>query len=513
MLLQENRSTTAYGPRRCVSRKHQHASAGLIANTQLFAESQSTHVRRRGWTAITTIAGALVLLLVAMPSYSSAKPGGNGGGKPGGGDPPALPNVRYNVFPVTTPNGGYVYFDHNNDAAVVGWNTIDDSGLGRRSFAYLPGISTTQAYYLDDPILGVSNIRDGWHTRTAIGINKHNTIVGNLEPDGVTDNSSEIPFVINDIYSTSPRLDVLGPFDSNADRESVNAINDNGDLAVLSERGAAGASPDRVFVGNLYNDPSATSFLEIDFAAQGLLDPDVADGSFSKLQLSEPIGNQPAYLAGVVREGEQQWVFRTSLDGSSFEKLLVGDTFFTDSQGDYSISLLSPAADITAEGDVMLTVAVKSPKGKGKYSYYSAIWQADDSSIVPVPGVDDLETWHSYVNDDADYLLNPTGGNPDALWHADWSIENGPIAITELIDPNDPYVAMYSGARELTNRDATGWPTLVTNSGGSLLVLRPQVIASASAVAAAVPEPTSALLLVIALTPLALSRPRRSAQP
>lgn len=449
----------------------------------------------------TSFALAIVASLAFTDSCFAKK---GGGGKPGGGNLPQLPDVRYDVIPVSTPGNGYVYLDHNNDAAVVGWNNIDDSGLGRRSFVYLPGISSSQAFYLDDSQLGVSGIPADWHTRTAIGINNHNTIVGNLEPDVSTNNPSELPFVINDIYSSSPQLDVLGPFDQFADRESVNAINDNGDIVVLSERGNTGENPDRVFVGNYYNDPLLSSPIEIDFAAQGILNPNVNDGSFSRLRLSEPSGTEPAYLAGVVQDGEQGWVFRTSVDGASFEKLQIGETFFSDNQGDYSISLLSPAADITADGDVMLTVAVKSHKGKSKYSYYSAIWQADDSSIVPVPGVETLETWYAYANDSDDFLLDPTSGNADALWHGDWSIDNGPITIADLIDPNDPSRGLYSGARELTDRDATGWPTLITNSGGSFVVLRPQLITSAAATA--VPEPQSVTLLTLAALSSLLAR-------
>ncbi|TWU26121.1 hypothetical protein [Bythopirellula polymerisocia] len=441
---------------------------------------------RKNYQTVICLTLSLVLGLTAANVCFAGK-GGNGG-KPGGGNPPPLPNIRYTITPVITPNGGYIYMDHNNDAAVVGWNTIDDSGLGRRSFAYLPGISTTQAYYLDDPILGVSSIPNGWHTRSAIGINNVGTIVGNLEPDGATENITERPFVIRNIYDPTPTLEVLGPFDPLADRESVNVVNDQGDFAVLSERGPNGGYPDKVYVGNL-SAPGAA--VEIDFAVLGIGHLDINDGSFDNLKITNQDANGVATLVGVAQDGGQEWIFRTKLDGSSYEALQLGVPLFSDSAGTHSVSSIAPAIDINDDGDVQLSISVQSAKGKGKSNTYAAIWRQDDSAIVKVPGANVTDSLYAMTNSDGDFLLPDY--STDSLWNADWSASNGPIAIADLIDPSDPNRSLFNGARELTDRDATGWPTLVTNSGSTFLVLRPEVAASINVVA--VPEPTCLVLL------------------
>jgi hypothetical protein len=158
---------------------------------------------------------ALILLLVAAPNYCYAKKGGNGGG-PGGGDPPVVLPVSYAVTPIAMPGNRFIYSDHNEDedTAVVGW--IYDTPVGRRATAYLPSISENQVVYLDE-LVDMEVILPGWHTRSAIGINIHGTIVGNLEPFGAEDTATK-PFLLETSGAAPPQLSVLGPFDPSAEK-------------------------------------------------------------------------------------------------------------------------------------------------------------------------------------------------------------------------------------------------------------------------------------------------------
>ena len=115
------------------------------------------------------LALTLAFSVLAVAPCQAAK-GGKGGGKPGGEDPPPPPAapVSYSVTPVQMPGTGYYFNDNNENAAVVGWTS--GGLLGKRAMAYLPSISSAQAFYLDDPSLGVTGIPDLWHTGSAIGI-------------------------------------------------------------------------------------------------------------------------------------------------------------------------------------------------------------------------------------------------------------------------------------------------------------------------------------------------------
>lgn len=461
-------------------------------------------------TTITAVCVALVVTLVLPAPCLAAK----GGGKPGGGDPPPLPSIQYSVLPVTMPGASFQYTEHNDDLAVIGWNTIEDPALGRRSFAYLPGISTTEAFYLDE--LSISGIPAGWHTRSAIGINNHNTIVGNLEPDGDTTNSIKRPFIVPDIYAPNPELHVLGPFDPLADRESVFAINDSGDLVILSERGEPGIYANRVFVAQGPFDPgTAPSIMEIDFAAAGISIPDVYDDAFGKLRISDAVGNNPVVISGGLSDGDQEWIFRASADRSSFEKLGRGTALFTEGTETHSIS--SGPNDMTNNGDLLLTVRVESSeppeprkKNKTQLQLYAAIWRAEDSTVVPVPGSQEVGAALAWANEDGDFLLHNVDIGKTFLWHGDWSIDNGPVAIVDLLDPNDSDASLFWGGLDLTDRDpTTGWPNLLgrpSNSGSQLLVLNPHATAGALTTAVSVPEPTTGFLAMAALSLIIISR-------
>lgn len=448
--------------------------------------------------------------IAVLPNTCFAKKGGNGGGKPGGGgeDPPNLPDIRYGVTPVQ-PGG--IYFDHNNDAATVGFRFFDN--IGRRAYAYLPGISETQAFYLDDPILGITGIPSEWHSRTAVDINNHNTLVGNIEPD-LEGSENATPFVIRDIYSSTPVLEQLDPFDPQALREVVMVINDGGDMVIQSERGPRSDTVAKLFLGSLqsYDSGGATSFLEIDFAAQGIQNPQIDAYNFGHVKLSERIGTGPAFLAGDVRDGESEWIFRTTMDGSPVEMLQAGSELFSDSEGTHRLSSSSNAWDLTDTGDVIISVLMESSKGKGKNRTYPAIWKADGSTFVPVPGAEEVDARYAFTNESGDYLLD-VGSGANYLWHSDWSPDNGPIAIADLIDPNDPNATLsLPGFRELTERDDSGWPTLIGNSSSNFVVLRPTMIANAATTA--VPEPHAlALMALAALVGLSSQRiSRRSRQ-
>ena len=253
-----------------------------------------------------TFVFSLVVNLYAVDACLAAK-GGNGGGKPGG-DPPVTARVSYGVTPVAIPGSSYVYYGHNEDAAVVGSVFATPAG-GRRGMAYLPSRSPTEAFYLDDPALEVEGIPAGWHTRSAVGINSQGTIVGNLEPTGA-ENTITHPFLLAGLGSGAPVLQKLGPFDTDAEDEAGVKINDSGDILILSEKITSGGRVSTLYLGNQAQIPT-TPFTKIDFADYGIPNAIVWGDS---LKLSNQLVSSPAVLTGTVSDGSESRTFRMNFD-------------------------------------------------------------------------------------------------------------------------------------------------------------------------------------------------------
>ena len=128
--------------------------------------------------------------------------------------------VSYTVTRVTLPGGRFYFNDHNKSAAVVGWNF-----QSTRAVAYLP--SWGSAFYLDDDSLNIiivgiefEDISSEWHPRSALGINNHGTIVGNLQMSNSEDLVTA-PFLLTGTGSATPILQMLEPLDPNSHRESA----------------------------------------------------------------------------------------------------------------------------------------------------------------------------------------------------------------------------------------------------------------------------------------------------
>jgi hypothetical protein len=444
---------------------------------------------------------SLTLLLIAVSDVCYAAKGGNGGGN-GGGDPPAVVPISYAVTPVTLPGNSYIHFGHNEDAAMVG--TIIDSPVGgRRALAYLPSISTTQAFYLDDPALGVVGIPEGWHTRTAAGINSQGTIVGNLEPTGEED-TAMLPFLLSGTNSNAPVLQVLGPYDMAATKEVAIDINDSGDMVIWSEKVLSGTRTNSIYLGN---QGQTTPFTQIDFASHGITNATVYN---STLQLTNRVDSAPAILTGDVYNGSESLTFRVNFDGSGFE---FAPNYVAE---DGSHRYWSGGTDINDAGDIAgAAFAMPAKKGKIKNNHHAAIWPHDSDEIVPVGSDDSLQSeWDwAKINNDNDFLLNgPGSGYADTLWH-----DNGALKISDLIDPDDPNRYKFDFARELTDQRSDGWPTIIAHGSETvdgveqklLLVLDP-VLNAASAATAAVPEPATAMLLFAALVSFTQVRRVRS---
>jgi hypothetical protein len=275
--------------------------------------------------------------IVAGPLAASAV-AAKGGGKPGGGgDPPApVYPVQYSITNVNlpiAPGDGFYFADHNNDAAAVGWGYLaGEDGLidrvnGRRALAYLPQISSASAFMIED-LVPSTDIPAGWHSRSAAGVNNLGAIVGNLEPVGGGD--ARIPFIIRDAYGSQPRLEPLGPFDPAA-HETALRINDNGDLVVWSVSPVTGRTS--LFVGP--SDAPPESFVKIDFESAGLAAPTA--NIDSRIRLSDPYAGEQTKLVGRVDDGDKEYLFRVSTDGTDLELLQVGVPLFTDAFGTHRL--------------------------------------------------------------------------------------------------------------------------------------------------------------------------------
>ena len=435
-----------------------------------------------------TVAMATCLLSVET---CLAKKGGNGGGNPGGGgDPPSYP-VQYSITKVNTPFGS-IYGDHNNDAAVVGWGFLDETD-GRRAMAYLPQVSPTDAFLIED-LVPITDIPFGWHSRSTAGINNHGAIVGNLERFGGGD--ARLPFLIRDAYAAQPQLESLGPFDSSAN-ETALRVNDSGDVVIWSDSPVSNLVS--LFVGN-YSAP-ASSYVRIDFESAGLTNPTVTrDGP---LRLSDSQGGAAATLVGEVLDGDSKYLFRVSTDGSGLELLPLGVPLFTDGFGEHSADG-AVWSDVNLNGDMVITARVDPlEKGKVKSTRYAALWFDDTVEVVPAIGDNpyQVEGRLGATNSDSDFVIG--NGYFTTLWHGDWSATNGSVAIAVLIDPTDTNKSLFVSAREMTDRNGTGWPTLF-NTGDHLLILEP-VLTSTAVASAAVPEPSAVLLTMMALISLVAS--------
>jgi hypothetical protein len=450
-------------------------------------------------TAITVrkVALALFLLLVVAPNHSHAEKGGNGGGNGGGGgggDPPVTAPVSYTVTPVANPGTTFYYNDHNNGATVVGWDPV-----ATQAVAYLPSISSSTAFYLDDPALGVVGIPEGWHTRSALGVNNQGSIVGNLMLDG-SENITRKPYLLDTSPGTSPQLTVLGPFDTASETEVALQINDSGDIVAMSQKTVNGNIENSIYVGN----PGlGVSFTQIHLpSGWNVFDYDV--------MLSNRIGSSPAILASTTYdENGERHVFRIDLDGNNFEASPVYTNSEDGSQNYwYGFSTL----DLNDSGDVAGGAYVKpAKKGKTKNNYYGAVWEIGSNEYLPAASDNALQSeWdRANNNNSGDFLLVETG--PEALnylWHDDWSATNGAIGIADLIDPDDANRHLFNRALEMTDHGSTDWPTIIANSSvevdgqyqNSLLILEPVLNASSSAMVStsAVPEPSGIVLAMLA---------------
>jgi hypothetical protein len=457
-------------------------------------------------------------LLASFPTTGvclAAKGGdGSGHGKPGGDDPPINAPVSYAVTPITLPGNSYRYYDHNNDAAIVG--TIHDSPAGgQRAMVYLPSISTTQAFYLDDSALNVAGIPGNWHTRSAFGVNTDGNIVGSLERDGDTETNA---FFLSGLGSATPALQQLDLVDLSADKEVAVKINDDGDIVVWSQKhdAVSGVTVDSLYVGNLGpTGGTLVDVVEIDFAAQGIANATI---DHTSIKLSNRIGSD-AIVTGSVHDGSESRIFRAHLDGGGVE-LAPNYTAADGSQQswfDIEFDTLLQV-DVNNDGDIAgAAQAVSASKGKPKSNIYGAVWPWESDEITPAASDDPFDSewaWAAF-NNDRDFLLyGPSAGNFDTLWHNNWSVANGAASIAGLIDADDPNRALFDNALELTDHTGDGWPVIIAHGSETigrvdqnrLLLLHPALNPVATASSAAVPEPDTALLGLLVLVPLAIAR-------
>ena len=187
---------------------------------------------KKKWTwSQMLLAAAAVALLVSGSTFVAAKPGG-GGGKPGGGggEDPQLPPVRYriqfidlpaNVTGTPTP---YVN-DINNLGQVVGNYAAED---GQRAFLF----NGDQAIDLNE-IVAAGLPDDGWRLRSALAINDHMVVVGNIEKIG-SDPIETRPIAI-DLAADNPVVDLLPDVGVVFGLTAGYRINENGDILGIYE--------------------------------------------------------------------------------------------------------------------------------------------------------------------------------------------------------------------------------------------------------------------------------------
>ncbi|TWU29755.1 PEP-CTERM sorting domain-containing protein [Bythopirellula polymerisocia] len=461
------------------------------------------------------LAASLVVSMVATSECLAKKKGGN----PGGGDPPApTAPVSYLVTSVGLPGGNFQYSNHDDASAVVGWT--NDTPVGRRATAYLPSISSSNSFFLTSPeekaslspaeaafALEVGGIDDGWHTRSAIGVNSNGMIVGNLEPFS-SENTITKPFLLATSGGSPYQLSVLGPFDTNADKESALRINNSLDILISSEKTVSGIVEKSLLIGN-WNSPATIQKVQFPSGWE------VQD--FDALQLSDSIGSDPAIIAGRIVNsvsGEQK-LFRMNFDHTNFE---FAEPYINSFGSEYQIGDVGPI-DMNDKGDIT-AIGILRTQTRGKKSNarrFAASWAAGTSEYLPV-GADDANAsdWlTAFINNDGDALLNY-----DTLLNGDWSEGNGLLNIADLIDVASLDGAHFESAMELTDRRDNGWPTIIAQgsrtidgvSKSMLLILDPVLKASTLASTTAVPEPATWLLLSIAAQVCVLGRWRRRAK-
>jgi hypothetical protein len=408
--------------------------------------TSAMNTSRRG--PLCSLAAALTVGLISTNDALAAK-GGNG-------KPSVLPGIRYVVTPVTLPAGAAGNFfrtsDHNEAAAVVGW--ASDAANVRRAIAYLPSISLSQAFDLDDPALGIVGIPPGWHVRSAVGINNHGDIVGNLESNDPANLTRKAFLLVSS--GGAPQLTVLGPFDPAAQIEYAHRINDSGDIVAVSQKNTAADPSVRysLYVGNpgLYGNPPV-AFQRVDFLAAGA---PYEGASELPPELSNRLGASPAVLAGRL-DDESDTFFRMRIDGSQFE--LAPN--YTAADGSSFEWISTADIDINDYAHVLGRATVL-PRKKGQFNRYAAIWPLGAAQYEPVAATEAVGSPWDYaaMNNDGDFVLQSFLKGAPHLWHGDWSPSHGAISIAEMLHPDDPNRSLFEFAWELTDRRGNGWPII-----------------------------------------------------
>lgn len=393
---------------------------------------------------------AICVVLCGLLATSVLAGKGNGkgnGGSGGSGSDPVLPPVRYSVMLVAMPDTSYFFNDCNESGAIVGWTM----GVGsKRGFAYLPSVNATTAIDLTDPAFGVQGVPDGWFVSSAVGINNRGDIAGYLEPiDGEPYTNRRGYFL--DMSGEVPQLTPLPAVNSDP-WQVVEDINDSGDMVIATRfTDANGQTTVSVYGGNpgLYGNP-VVPFTRLDIGGLGF-------GSTDALELSN---RTPLGTAIITGETDSGLAFRASLDSSWHE--------IAEPSVDSTLSMVY-ARDINDFGDVAGTgsVPLKKKRGWSGVNEFAAIWKIDTNTISAIGNSSPEESiwWTAAINNAGDAVLRMQyASSPDyiAIWHDDWSLANGAVFVTDLLDPNDADSQYFHLVHEMTDRDpATDFPILI----------------------------------------------------
>lgn len=381
---------------------------------------------KKKWTwsriMLVTAVGLLSALMLSAGSLSIADHKGTPHGKPGGGEdpppppPPAdLPDVRYRIQFIEQPTNAtaasYVWInDMNNLGQVVG---IYSSTAGRRPFLYNPLVSTDQGVDLNAIV--TAGIPDGWRFRSALAINDHMVVVGNMEEIST---GQRRPVAI-DLLAVDPVVDLLP--DVGVDHSHGFKINENGDILGVVDLGD-GLWASWIFNPGLYGDPAQRTPRDgtpLDMSGEM---PDLLplSGSSPSYDLNNPVGTSPAQIAGVDAD---RVAFRYTL-GDAEPELFP----------ELNLSNLTPDSNLNDSGT--FTGYLYYPR-EGKRKYYLATFRYN-TELDELPQRSDGEIAYMPIdmNSSGDLLLW------DALYRDDWGDRY--VKINDLVVGTDPDMAAWS---------------------------------------------------------------------